>query len=63
MAYVKEYHYINFDENYAEFDRSQYVLLSPEFEGLKSMGDMAGYPYESMSFLNNLKMATIHKTF
>lgn len=63
MAYVKEYHYINFDENYAEFDRSSYVLLAPEFESLKTMGDMNGYPYESMSFLNNLKMSQIHMTF
>jgi|LauGreDrversion4_2_1035121.scaffolds.fasta_scaffold252741_1 hypothetical protein len=43
MAYVKEYHYINFDENYTKFDRTSFVLLAPEFESMKSLGDLSGY--------------------
>ena len=63
MAYVKEYHYTNFDENYTEFDRPSHVLLSPHFEHLKHMDISGESKYESMSFLSNLNMSIIHKTF
>ena len=55
MAYIKTYHYINFEEMYQRFDREHLTLLSSEFDHLRksqNLEDLFGENYEMCSYLN-----------
>lgn len=65
-AYIKAYHYANFDEVYREFDKNTLVLLSKDyghFRESSSANNLFGENYEQFSYLNELKMSDIYKKF
>lgn len=64
MAYVKAYHYSNFDEVYPEFDRNTNVLIDEQFLHLfRGREQQPGENFETFSYLKNLKMNDIHRKF
>ena len=68
-AYLKTYHYRNFDEMYLQFDRQHFVLLNDDYR-TQLNGDLehdqglfGGENYEQFSYLVNLKVKDIHMKF
>jgi hypothetical protein len=63
MAYVKAYHYSNFDEVYQEFDRHTNILVGQDFQHLFKNSSDPGENFESFSYLRDLNMNDIHRKF
>jgi hypothetical protein len=64
-AYIRAYHYSNFDQAYKTFDREDLVLMDPDFRD--SGGDMIrnqmNAHYESFSYLAKLKTRQLFVLF
>ncbi len=58
-AYIKAYHFTNFDDVYASFDRDTNYLLSPDHDSATS--SMSSGTYESRCYLINLRLAKINR--
>ncbi|CDW79920.1 UNKNOWN [Stylonychia lemnae] len=63
-AYIKVYHYSNFDQAYRTFDRQNFILLNPIYQGDESLTQkIIADRYEQLSYLSKLKMRDLQKIF
>jgi len=61
LAYIKQYHYSNFEDVYAKFDRTENILLDPGF--LEGGNDFQPEYYESYSYLGSLTIKDLGEIF
>ncbi|CDW84749.1 UNKNOWN [Stylonychia lemnae] len=64
-AYIKAYHYSNFDSVYKQFDRQEMILLDPQFResGAEQIKTQMNHSYESFSYLSNISTRRIQELF
>eukprot|EP00347_Sterkiella_histriomuscorum_P022834 403336976 len=64
-AYIKAYHYSNFDTAYQTFDKQDLLLLDPEFKdsGAENIRKNFGESYESFSYLTNISTCRLQELF
>jgi len=62
-AYIKTYHYANFDEMYLEFDKKTLALLGDEYDHYRSTPHLMGENYEQFCYLVEIKIPEVAKNF